>query len=155
MYIINTDKVIGLVCMYAHLPPTRRGEAVELSEDAAAYLSGALLREPENANEETACIHAAACLALCDLARINASAFEPVVTETGSFAAQGKGSVTVEAAEKLRDDALKRLGDMYYPAEEPKEPDGDCGCDKDNGKDKDNEETDEYIDDFFFEGVDG
>lgn len=133
MYTINIDKVIGLVCMYAHLPLSRRGEAVELSEGATAYLGSALLREPKNANEETACIHAAACLALCDLARINASAFEQVLTETGSFSSQGKGSITVEAAEKLKTEALERLGDMYT----------------------DTPQSGEYIDDFFFEGVDG
>lgn len=125
MYTINTDKVIQLICMYAHLPPSRRGEAVELAENSSAFLISSLQREPQTSQEETACIHAAACLALCDLARINASAFESVVTETGSFASQGKGSITVNAAEKLRSDALDRLGDMLSTG------------------------------DFYFEGVDG
>lgn len=132
MYTINTDKVIQLICMYAHLPPNRRGEAVELAENSAAFLCTSLRREPQTPQEETACIHAVACLALCDLARINASSFEQVITETGSFASQGKGSITIEAAEKLKNDALERLGDMYCST-----PSGD------------------HIDDFFFEGVDG
>lgn len=132
MYTINIDKVVQLICMYAHLPLSRRGEASELAESAAAYLSSALVREPRTPQEETACIHAAACLALCDLARIGSSGFEQVVTEAGSFTSQGKSSITVEAAEKLKADALERLGDMYTVASESK-----------------------HIDDFYFEGVDG
>lgn len=128
MFTIDNDKVVELVCLYARLPKSRRAQAAELAQCAASYLCSKLIREPENAKEATAVCHAAACIALCDMARLGAAALEPAVTETGVFSANGKSNATSEEAEKLKKDALARLGDML--------------------------EENETADDFYFQGVD-
>lgn len=112
MYTIDTSKVVQLVCLYARLPKSKQTYAAELAEAAAEHLGSRLLREPRSTHEMAACCHAAACMAVCDIARLNAAALEPAVTETGVYQSSGKSSSTSSEAQKLRDEALMRLGDM-------------------------------------------
>lgn len=117
MYTFDIDKISELICLYAHLPQSQSQRAAALAENAASFLDSILLRAPESAEEITRCEHAAACTALCDLAKINAAAFEPVLTENGNAGRDGKSAVTLDAAEKLRSEALGRISGMINTAD--------------------------------------